>query len=330
VRKFGFFVIMAVALGVLKGGCAPMVITGKAHVEQGLPPSPRVDSVRIGVLISEDIEPYREALAGFTSILKARGMRAEFDICTMGAKDREEKCRKKMKSAGHDLLFTIGTPATVSAVRGTAGIPIVAGLVLRDDALRKAKNATGVVLDFPPETQLKALRRFLPEARRVGVLYNPDENGTLIASASRVAQKMGLRLTAVKVSGPQDLPLALEALADSADVLWGVPDAVVLNPKTAKNILLFSYRHRIPFIGPSESWVKEGALYALDRDYRDMGAQCGEMALRVLEGARPETIAPVGPRKVIYSLNLKAARHMKVSFPQAAVSAAHRIYREDE
>src|SRR4030067_1111588 len=120
---------------------------------------------------------------------------------------------------GHDLLFTIGPPATVSAVRGTAGIPIIAGLVLRDDALRKAKNATGVVLDFPPETPLKALRRFLP-------------------------------------------------------------DAVVHNPKAAKIILLFSYRHRIPFIGPSESWVKEGAFYALDRDYRDMGAQCGEMADR--------------------------------------------------
>src|SRR4030067_3362443 len=99
---------------------------------------------------------------------------------------------------GHDLLFTIGPPATVSAVRGTAGIPIIAGLVLRDDALRKAKNATGVVLDFPPETQLKALRRFLPEARRVGGLYKPDENGTLIASASRGAEKIGLRPTAGK------------------------------------------------------------------------------------------------------------------------------------
>lgn len=329
-RRFGIFVSMAVALGVLMGGCAPMVVTRKADVEHGLPPSPRADSVRIGVLISEDIKPYREALDGFTRILKDRGMRAEFDVCTMGAEDRDEQCRKKMKTAGRNLLFTIGTPATVSAFRGTAGIPIVAGLVPRDDALRNAKNATGVVLEFPPKTQLEALRRLLPKARRVGVLYSPDENGTLIASASRVARKMGLRLTARKVSGPKDLPLALNALADNVDILWGVSDAVVLNPKTAKNILLFSYRYRIPFIGPSESWVKEGALYALDRDYRDMGVQCGEMALQVLEGARPETIAPVGPRKVLYSLNLKAARHMKVSFPKAAVSAAHRIYREDE
>ena len=322
--------MVAVALGVLKGGCAPTVIKGKTHVEQGPAPPPRAESVRIGILISEDIEPYREALAGFTRILKGRGMRVEFDICTMGAEDREGKCRKKLTSPGHNLLFTIGTPATVSALRGTAGIPIVAGLVLKDDALRKAKNATGVVMEFPPETQLEVLRRLLPEARRVGVLYSPDENATLIASASRVAKKMGLRLTAQKVSGPQDLPLALEALAESADVLWGVSDAIVLNPKTTRNILLFSYRRRIPFIGPSESWVKEGALYALDRDYRDMGAQCGEMALRVLEGGRPETIAPAGPRKVIYSLNLKAARHMKVRFPQAVVRAARRIYREDE
>ncbi len=53
---------------------------------------------------------------------------------------------------------------------------------------------------------------------------------------------------------------------------------MVFNPETAKSLLLFSFRHQIPLIGHRRRGSRPGALYALDRDYSDIGVQCAEMA----------------------------------------------------
>jgi putative ABC transport system substrate-binding protein len=130
-----------------------------------------------------------------------------------------------------------------------------------------------------------------------------------------------------EVETPQGLPDALDNLAKDADVLWGVTDQTVLSPETAEPILLFSFRNRIPFAGLSTSWVKAGALYALDRDYTDLGAQCGEIALKILQGARASSLPPVSPRKITYALNLKTAYHMKLDISQALIDGAQEVFR---
>ena len=98
------------------------------------------------------------------------------------------------------------------------------------------------------------------------------------------ADKFGLSLRAEKVSTPREIPAALKNLSKSIDVLWGIPDKIVFTQQTAKEILLFSLRNRIPLIGLSSSWVKAGALYALDWNYRDVGKTCGESAVAILKG----------------------------------------------
>ncbi|MFO0732606.1 MAG: ABC transporter substrate binding protein [Nitrospiraceae bacterium] len=55
-----------------------------------------------------------------------------------------------------------------------------------------------------------------------------------------------------------------------------------MTPHTAEPILLSTFRNKIPLAGLSTSWVKAGALYALDRDYLDIGSQCGEIAGKIL------------------------------------------------
>src|SRR2546425_8044938 len=114
---------------------------------------------------------------------------------------------------------------------------------------------------------------------------------------------MGLTLLARKAHSPKDLPDALASLNNRADGLWGVADQIVLNPQTVKPILLFSLRNRIPFVGLSATWVKAGALYALDRDYDDIGRQLGEAAVKILRGAAPGSLPPASPRKVVYCIN---------------------------
>ena len=80
------------------------------------------------------------------------------------------------------------------------------------------------------------------------MIFNPAENQDRINTAQQAAQRLGITLIAQAVQTPQDLPDALDSLSRRADVLWGIADKTVMSPQTAKPLLLFSFRNRIPAI----------------------------------------------------------------------------------
>ncbi len=288
--------------------------------------APVKGEVRIAVIVSQDATPYQEALEGFKRYLDGQGVRPRLEVHALhGDGTRAGEALQRARQDRADLVLALGSLGTQAASREIRDVPLVAGLILSADDLAKAPNATAVVLEFPVETELRFLQRFLPGQRNIGVLFNPQENQTRIDTAARVAGVLGLTLYARKVESPRDLPDALNSLTRRADVLWGVADQIVLNPQTVKPILLFSLRNRIPFVGLSATWVKAGALYALDRDYTDIGAQCGEIALKILQGAAPSSIPPVPPRKVVYSVNLKTARLLKLDIQAPVLQAAQAV-----
>jgi len=282
---------------------------------------------KIVLLISLEEAPFKQTVAGFSNYLSQQGIQAGYEVYSLeGDAARVGPAIQKIKKSDAKLIFTVGSLATDAALKEITDIPIVAGLVLRTDNLRKAQNATGVGLEFPLETQLEWLQRFLPQAKSIGLIFNPDENQKRVEAAARIARKMGLKLESQEVHAPQDMPAALNNLSKRADVLWGLADNLALSPQIAKYILLFSFQNKIPFIGPSSTWVKAGALYALDWDYADLGAQCGELAHKALAGVPLSSIPPAAPRKVMYSINQFTARQLKIPLPEDLVRGAKLTY----
>jgi putative tryptophan/tyrosine transport system substrate-binding protein len=306
----------------------PLLASGSIllAVSGGTRAAPGKVETRIAVILSQDAQPYQEALTGFRRYIDGQGIEAQFDVQALhGDVAVVGQALQSARAGGADLVLALGSIGAQAAARDVHDVPIVAGLVLNADDLGKAPNVTAVVLEFPVETELRFLQRLLPGQRNVGVLFNPSENQARIDAAARAAAGLGLNLIARKVMSPMDLPDALESLNRRADVLWGVPDQVVLNSQTARPILLFSLRNRIPFVGLSEMWVKAGALYALDRDYGDIGTQCGEMAVKILGGAQPSTLPTATPRRVVYSVNLKSARLLKVGIKTSVLQSAQTV-----
>ena len=283
--------------------------------------------LRIAVIASQNTPPYQDVATGFQDFLKKEGIAAVFDHYELSgnAGKASEVIRGIMKQPP-SLILTIGTLATQTALLEAGDIPVVAGLVTNLDDLRKSKNATGVVLDFPLVTQFEWMHKLVPAVKYISVLYNPKENQAKIDAAVKTAEKVGLTLLPKEVETIRALPDALESLARSTDLLWGINDQLVLSPQTAEAILLFSFRSGVPFVGLSSSWVKAGALYALDRDYKDLGAQCGELAIKILHGTKASTLAVESPRRVLYSLNLKTADHMKLEFSPSVVKNAQQVF----
>ena len=85
-------------------------------------------------------------------------------------------------------------------------------------------------------------------------------------------------------------------------------------------------QNRIPLSGDSTGLVKAGALFSLERDYADIGKQAGELASKILGGAAPATLSPEPPRRLLYSVNLKTARHMRIQLSDDVVQNAARAF----
>jgi putative ABC transport system substrate-binding protein len=285
------------------------------------------ERTRIVVLTSQDSAPSQALLTGFQQTLRQQGHDAEYEFISLqNDATKAPAALNGIKQEGAALILTLGTLATRTAVQANFATPLLASLILNTEEIKLAPNATAVTLGFPVETQLQWLHHLLPEQKTVGVLFNPGENVETIRLAQQAAPGLGLTLVPHEVHSPQELPDALERVARRADVLWGISDSVVLTPQTAEPVLLFSFRNRLPFIGLSTSWVKAGALYALDRDYADIGAQCAVFALKILRGERASNLSAQSPRKVQYALNLKTAAHMKIDLPPALINSAHQVF----
>lgn len=285
------------------------------------------EKVRIAVVVSIDDDAFTACLDAFQRHLLSCRIEADYDIHHLQAQPRRAaRVARKLAEDPPTLIFTLGTLALEAIAARATQVPIVATFVMRREDLQGRANVTGIYLEFPFRVQFEWMRRLLPQTRTVGVVYNPAENRERIARAEAVAKRTGLTLKPQKIESPRALPAALANLTNEADVLWGLSDAMVLNPQTAREVLLFSLRNRIPFAGLSAAWAKAGALYALDRDYRDIGSQCGQMAQALLAGRAIAELPPVPPRTVEYFLNLKTARRMKIDWPKATLTGAKKTY----
>ncbi|UCE92883.1 MAG: hypothetical protein JSV73_08635, partial [Flavobacteriaceae bacterium] len=137
--------------------------------------------------------------------------------------------------------------------------------------------------------------------------------------------KKGIEIVAVEVSTPKQLISGLKHINNNADVLLAIPDQTVYSGKTAKQVLLFTYRNRIPFVGLSASWVKAGALYALEVDYRDLGRQAAELVKENLAGTSPGNSISY-PEKVTYSVNNKMVDYLHLEINPDMIENASRVF----
>jgi putative ABC transport system substrate-binding protein len=283
-------------------------------------------SSKIVIVLSQESVPYADMVKGFQADLAGAGVQVEVDVQNLkGNSAGASDVLRQFKENPPALFLTVGSVATHAVLAESGDVPVIASLTAHLEKLRKRENLTGVGLEFSLESQFDMMRRILPELGTVGVLYSPKENQGTIDAALTLAKKHAVKLVPKPVETPRDIPDALESLANNVDLLWGITDQLVLSPQTAEPILLFSFRNKIPFAGLSTPWTKAGSLYALERDYGDIGNQCAEIAVKILNKTAPRTIQVVPPRKVLFSVNLKTARSLKIELSQQTIDGASHV-----
>jgi putative ABC transport system substrate-binding protein len=274
----------------------------------------------VAVIKSGAPPPFERATKAITAALRQSTMQPEvltFDL--EGEEGNGSAILARVQRAKPSLIITVGSLATASALAEPASEPIVFSMVLYPEQSgfvgAGRERVTGASLDIPAEVQFAYVRRLLPAARRVGVLFHPAETGAVVEAARGAASRHGFTLVAKPVAERDDVVAALRALMEEVDVVWAVADGHVFTPQATSALILASLRRRVPMIGLSIAHVRAGALAALYCDYDDVGEQTAALALRVLQGEAPGRLPVTTPRRIGLALNLRTAEHLGVTLP---------------
>lgn len=121
--------------------------------------------------------------------------------------------------------------------------------------------------DPPLARQLQLALQLNPKPRRIGVLLSPASE-FLATELSQQAEQLGIELV-TQLQSRSDDPRPLRELLASSDLLLGLDDKQLYNPRTIKGILLSAYAENHALIGPTVAFVKAGSLASTYSDQSD-------------------------------------------------------------
>jgi putative ABC transport system substrate-binding protein len=232
------------------------------------------------------------------------------DVRAVSADARDDSALAALAADRGTVIVAMGPVASDHAMRLPAPGRVVHCLA-GADALRAGLPA--IPSEVPAGDQAAWLAKLLPGVRTVAFLFDPARNTRRVEALAAAFNAAGYKTLLRPVPAPAALPAALESIAGRAEALVALPDATVFTRESSRGILLFSFRKRIPVVGPNDAWVRMGALYAVDWDYREVGAACARLAAREA-GLADAGAGALRPR---VSVNTKSAAHFGATWDAA-------------
>lgn len=180
-----------------------------------------------------------------------------------------------------DLVIAIGMKAMESTIAHNA--PALLGAMIPSwsyESLRmqRSTDTSAIYLNQPYDRQLDFIQAALPDIGKIGVLYSPAMD-TAITELKLGIVDRGMSISGLPVESADAVYRVLDAALDKVDVLLAVPDSTVYNNSSVRNILLTSYRHKVPLIGISQAYVKAGALCAIFSTPEQLAEQTAEVVM---------------------------------------------------
>jgi len=203
------------------------------------------------------------------------------------------------------VIVTIGLLASRVAKEHLGHTTLVFSMVYTPERFSLGdERITGVPLDVPLAEVFPHIRRLFPSVRRIGMLSDPQKTGKIAEQAKAEAKERGFSLVVAKVASEQSLPRAMRSLIGKIDLLWLVPDRMVITPQSVDFHLGTSFEANLPVVTFTEDLVKRAAVAALSPDYQAVGEEAARLALRVLAGESPLNYSKI-PQKWKYKIILK-------------------------
>ena len=282
---------------------AVLVLTDKSGSRTAQNAARSAKSTRIAIIQLTNIAAFETGKAGLLAYLASVGysapngcvietFNASGDMATLA-----QICAQVGSSTHYDLVISLGTACTQSFVRtNTRCIPHVIGIVASPPAIgiplgpyTEKSDRPACCAGFGTLQPIEQLFRILvacaPDAKRVGVVWNPAEpNSEVSVKLGRIAcAQLGLELIEANGGNVSDVTHSAEAvLSSGVDAFWMLPDVQV---SSAANIIIDRCnKAQVPAITNLPELGARGGAINIGADWATIGATTGLFAELLLRG----------------------------------------------
>lgn len=281
-RLAGCLLVAALFLMPVRGLAQP-----SSELNGGEPKAAALATLKVAVLVSMNIRPFIEAAEGVESVLSEQGLSPEIIFFERYADGKADELRQTLVRSGYSALIAVGPDAArfIWSERWPTNPALLYTIILDPEKVESAPaQPCGVSLRIPVEEQLLRIHAGLPEARRIGLIFDPALNRDFFARAAETAERLGIGIVPLRVASPRAIPEVLAGIWEEIDGLWMIPDRTIISESIIKYIIKESLIHRVPVIGYNRFFVEAGAGMSFVFDYRHLGEQTGRLVLRMLAG----------------------------------------------
>jgi putative tryptophan/tyrosine transport system substrate-binding protein len=235
------------------------------------------------------------------------------------------------KNVGVYVPIFTGTAQAVKANVGNHNIvfaavtdPVAAGLL--KNPKKPGGNITGVSDLWPIASELQLIRKILPSARTIGIVYDPGDPSAAATMSvlTEECNRQGFRLVTRPVTASNEVPQALASLGSGIDLIFTANDVTVTAAFPA--LVEFSVRNKKPLFAGDYSSVQRGAIAAVGQSYYNVGVAAGKIIRQLGAGTSPGSIPVVYTSGAEVYLNASAAEQMGVQLPQGVLQGAKKVY----
>lgn len=230
------------------------------------------------------------------------------------------------------MIFAIATPAAQAAYNSTKDIPIIFTAVtdpvkaeIAKDWKSSGTNVTGTSDKVPVDKQIELLKKLIPNAKTVGVIYNTSETNSVIQvdELKAAAEKQGLAVKEVGVTNVNEINQNLASALGQIDVLYTLTDNTVASGYALVGKLCLE--KNIPIIGAEEAVVTKGGLASIGIDYYKLGKEAGAKAAEVLDGKKPSEVEITTLSEMSFTINTDVAKKLNITIPSDIEANAKKV-----
>ena len=237
-----------------------------------------------------------------------------------------------------DLICAIATPSAMSAYNSCMNTeiptiytavsdPVGAGLAKEDGS--SVGNITGTSDALAVSEQLDMIRKVMPEAKKIGIIYTTSEANSVstIEEYKKYAADYGFEIVESGINVQADVELAAADLVTKVDCITNLTDNTVV---AALQIVLNKANEAgIPVFGSEVEQVKAGCVASMGLEYYELGKQTGKMAAKVLKGEAKasEMNFEVITEPSLY-VNTAAADKVGLALDENFVAGAYQTFNE--
>ena len=329
-RKLSMLLCTVLVGGVL-AGCGNSATDSKGSVASS------TDVKNIGVVQLVQHDALDASNKGFVDGLKEKGYEDGKNIKieqqnAQGEQANAQTIAKQFVDGKKDLIFAIATPAVQASYNSTKEIPIIFTAVTDPVKAEVAKdwkssgtNVTGTSDKVPVDKQIELLKKLVPNAKTVGVIYSTSETNSVIQveELKAAATKQGLAVKEIGVTTVNEINQNLSSALGEIDVLYTPTDNTVASGYALVGKLCVE--KNIPIIGAEEAVVTKGGLASIGIDYYKLGKEAGFKAAEVLAGKKPTEVEITTLSEMSFTINTDVAKKLNITIPADVDANAKKV-----